>query len=102
MWRVADRPTAEFMQVFYHHLQRGTPRDEALRRAKLRLAQSGTALADPHYWAAFAMTGEVLRPVPRAVSWTTVAVAAAIPALALAFAARAVRRRRAPAVAMNS
>jgi hypothetical protein len=72
------------MEVFYHHLQRGEPRDEALRRAKLRLARSGTELADPHYWAAFALSGEALRPVPRAVSWNTVAIAAAVPVLVLA------------------
>jgi hypothetical protein len=95
LWRVADEPTAEFMTGFYHHLQRGVSRDEALRRAKLRLARSGTELADPHYWAAFALSGEALRPVPRAVSWNTVAIAAAVPVLVLAIVrARIVRRRR--------
>ena len=45
LWRVADGPTAEFMTVFYHHLQLGEPRAEALRQAKLRFIRSGTALA---------------------------------------------------------
>ena len=71
LWRVADGPTAEFMTGFYHHLQRGVARDEALRRAKLRLLRSGTALADPHYWAAFVLTGDGVRPVPRPLSWST-------------------------------
>ncbi len=71
LWRVADRPTADLMSVFYHHLQRGVARDEALRRAKLRLLNSGTPLNDPHYWAAFVLTGDGVRPVPHAVSWST-------------------------------
>jgi hypothetical protein len=57
------------MAVFYHQLQRGLTRDEALRQAKLRFLQSGNALADPHYWSAFVLTGVGSRPVPRAVSW---------------------------------
>jgi CHAT domain-containing protein len=71
MWRVADEPTSDFMQVFYHHLNRGEPRDEALRRAKLRFL-GGTTLANPHYWAAFVLTGDGLRPIPRAITWTMV------------------------------
>jgi CHAT domain-containing protein len=71
MWRVADEPTSDFMQVFYHHLNRGEPRDEALRRAKLRFL-GGTTLANPHYWASFVLTGDGLRPIPRAITWTMV------------------------------
>jgi CHAT domain-containing protein len=73
LWRVADRPTADFMAVFYHHVQRGLPRDEALRRAKLSFLGSGTMLTDPHFWAAFVLTGDGPRPVPRALSWAAVA-----------------------------
>ena len=35
------------MTVFYHHLQLGEPRAEALRQAKLRFIRSGTALVIP-------------------------------------------------------
>ena len=77
LWRVADRPTADFMSVFYHHLQSGVSRDEALRRAKIRFLESGSGLADPHYWAAFALTGDGLRPVPLAIAWTSIVLAAA-------------------------
>jgi hypothetical protein len=100
LWRVADEPTAEFMTGFYHHLQRGVPRDEALRRAKLRLLGSGTALADPHYWAAFVLTGDALRPVPRPLAWSTVALAVTVAALVAALAIRSrsrFARRRARA-----
>lgn len=86
LWRVPDETTAAFMRLFYHHLQRGASRAEALRRAKLRFLESGGALRDPHYWAAFVLTGDGLRPVPRAVRWRTVIVAASVLALLLVLA----------------
>jgi CHAT domain-containing protein len=91
LWRVADRPTAEFMGLFYHHLQQGLARDEALRQTKLSFATSGTALADPHYWAAFVLTGDALRPVPRAVRWLTILLP---PGLVAAIASVLLARRR--------
>jgi hypothetical protein len=94
LWRVADRPTADFMQVFYHHLQRGVARDEALRRAKRRFLESGSALAHPHYWAAFVLTGDALRPVSRALTWPPLLAACGVLALGIFATARTVRRRR--------
>ena len=93
MWRVADRPTANFMQVFYHHLQRGLPRDEALRRTKLRFLEPGSDLADPHFWAAFVLTGDGMRPIPRAISWKAIA-ATSVGLVALAFLPFGLYRRR--------
>ena len=75
LWRVPDATTASFMRVFYHHLQRGASRAEALRRAKLRFLESG---AHPHYWAAFVLTGEGLQPVSRALRWRTIGLAAGV------------------------
>jgi Uncharacterized protein conserved in bacteria len=75
LWRVPDAPTAAFMKVFYYELQRGEPRDVALQTAKLRFAHSGRDLANPHYWAAFVLTGEGLRPVPTAIRWSSIAFA---------------------------
>jgi tetratricopeptide (TPR) repeat protein len=69
LWRVPDATTASFMRVFYHHLQRGASRAEALRLAKLRFIESGR---DPHYWAAFVLTGDGLHPVSTAVRWATI------------------------------
>ena len=94
LWRVADRPTADLMTGFYRYLQQGLPRDEALRRAKTRLLNSGTALADPHYWAAFVLTGDGMRPVPRALPWTTVTLPTLAVAVLSVFAIRRARRRR--------
>jgi CHAT domain-containing protein len=91
LWRVPDAPTASFMRVFYHHLQRGASRAEALRRAKLRFARSG---AHPHYWAAFVLTGEGLQPVPTALRWRTVALAAIALLLLAVMAAQSARFRR--------
>jgi tetratricopeptide (TPR) repeat protein len=100
MWRVADRPTADFMQLLYHHLQRGVPRDEALRQAKLRFLHTPSALADPHFWAAFVLTGDGLHPVPRAVTWNAVAIVTAglavIPVMGTRLYRRRVRRAAAP------
>jgi CHAT domain-containing protein len=74
LWRIPDATTASFMRVFYHHLQRGTTRAEALRRAKLRFIETGH---DPHYWAAFVLTGDGLRPVSTAVRWSSIILIAA-------------------------
>lgn len=80
LWRVPDRETASFMRIFYYHLQRGASRAEALRSAKLRFLLSGTAGADPHYWAAFVLNGEGDEPIPRAAKWSDLI----IPTLAVA------------------
>jgi CHAT domain-containing protein len=94
MWRVADEPTSDFMQVFYHYLQRGEPRDQALRRAKLRFLNDRTAVADPHYWAAFVLTGDGLHPVARAITWQAIAISTMALAIAGAFTTRVYRRQR--------
>ena len=86
LWRVPDRPTGAFMKVFYFHLQRGVSRAEALRRAKLRFLQSGSALSNPHYWAAFVLTGEGEQPIPRATRWSSIAVAIGLIATAIVIA----------------
>lgn len=94
LWRVADQPTVDFMTVFYHHLQRGETRDEALRRAKLRFLASGSPVSDPHFWAAFVLTGDGVHPIPRAVPWSVV-TAAGLALAALPLAVAGIRRRQA-------
>ena len=69
LWRVADEPTADFMQLFYHYLQRGLPRAEALRQSKLRFVETPSGAAHPHVWAAFVLSGDGLNQLPRAVPW---------------------------------
>lgn len=95
LWRVPDVPTATFMTVFYHHLQRGEPRAEALRLAKVRFLESSSTLSDPHYWAAFVLTGEGRQPIPRTARWTAIAASIAAGIVVIGLAAAASRRRSA-------
>jgi CHAT domain-containing protein len=92
LWRVPDRQTADFMKVFYHHLQAGAARDEALRRAKLAFLDSNTAAADPHFWAAFVLSGDGLRPVPRAIPWSYLALGGAAVLVLVFLVTRRIRR----------
>jgi CHAT domain-containing protein len=94
LWRVPDATTASFMRVFYHHLQRGATRAEALRRAKLRFLESGGSWSDPHYWGAFVLTGDGLRPVSTAIRWSSVIVAVSVAACIVAGVWLAASRRR--------
>jgi CHAT domain-containing protein len=101
LWRVADQPTTELMKHLYFELNRGEPKAEALRQAKLKFLRSGSALAHPRHWAAFVLNGDGLNPIPRVFSWSSVLFFAAV---ALLFAGitvgkgRRTRRRWSPSV----
>ena len=69
LWRVADRPTADFMKLFYQRLAKGDSKAQALRVAKLSFLRSGQDLAQPRYWAAFVLNGDGQTPVRAFVSW---------------------------------
>jgi CHAT domain-containing protein/tetratricopeptide (TPR) repeat protein len=84
LWRVADRPTTEFMKQLYFELARREPKAEALRLAKLQFLRSGTALRHPRFWAAFVLNGDGLRPIPRRFPWNALLAPAALALLALA------------------
>ncbi|TMA43640.1 MAG: CHAT domain-containing protein, partial [Deltaproteobacteria bacterium] len=71
LWRVADEPARDFMAQLYFELNRGKPKAEALRVAKLRFLNSGTELRHPRYWAAFILTGDGFSPIPQVLSWST-------------------------------
>lgn len=91
LWRVPDRPTAEFMRQFYYRLAEGDSKEEALRRAKLQFLHSRGELAHPRYWSAFVLTGDALAPAPWVVSWTLLIVP---PACALGLAVLLAIHRR--------
>jgi tetratricopeptide (TPR) repeat protein len=91
LWRVADQPTTGLMKQLYFELNRGEPKAEALRQAKLKFLRSGGALAHPRYWAAFVLNGDGLDPIPRVFSWSSVLLSAAS---ALFFLGATVGRRR--------
>jgi tetratricopeptide (TPR) repeat protein len=90
LWRVGDGPTRDFMKQLYYELNRGEPKAQALRLAKLRFLRSGTQLAQPRFWAAFVLSGDGLTPIPRVLSWST--ALAALGVLLLAGTALAIRR----------
>ena len=83
LWKVPDDSTAALMERFYYELGRRRAPAEALRAAKLAFLDSGGALADPYYWAAFVMNGDGLAPIPLPWRWTTFLAVLAIPALLL-------------------
>jgi CHAT domain-containing protein len=102
LWRVPDRATDSFMRVFYHHLQRGASRAEALRQAKLRFLRSESALSDPHFWAAFVLTGEGAQPIPRAMRWRSVWMAIGLLLIAVIVGVATKRRAIRPAAPPGS
>jgi CHAT domain-containing protein len=52
LWDVDDRSTQELMDAFYENLQKRDSPAKALRSAKLKMLDSGTAYRLPYYWAA--------------------------------------------------
>ena len=54
LWAVPDAPTAALMAEFYHQLQQGQPKAQALRQAMLAIM---TTHPDPKDWAAFTLIG---------------------------------------------
>lgn len=76
LWRVADRPTADFMQQLYYYLASGQSKAEALRSAKLRFLHSNSQLNEPRHWAAFVLTGDGWDVCARVVPWSWVGTAA--------------------------
>jgi CHAT domain-containing protein len=55
LWEIQDHAAAELMSNFYAHLGHGEGKGEALRRAQLKILNSG---APPYYWAGFELDGE--------------------------------------------
>jgi CHAT domain-containing protein len=77
LWRVADEPTATFMNQFYYFLAKGQTKSGALRSAKLELLHSNSALAEARYWAAFIVTGDGLTGLRLAIPWSIALLVAA-------------------------
>jgi CHAT domain-containing protein/tetratricopeptide (TPR) repeat protein len=82
LWRVADEPSRELMKQLYFELNRGAPKAEALRSAKLRFLRSNSELRQPRFWAPFVLSGDGGRPIPGVVPWSY--LLAALAALVLA------------------
>jgi len=70
LWSVDDRSTLQLTTTFYQNLEKGLPKSEALRRAKLLYLQNNPGWkAHPRFWAAFVLIGEdqplYPKPFPR-------------------------------------
>ena len=59
LWKAKDQPTEKIMDVFLEELEKGIPKDEALRNAKLTyLNQADPVQAHPSNWATFVLIGD--------------------------------------------
>ena len=67
LWNVNDEATGILMKEFFKQLKAGSPKDEALRQAKLHVLEHHDQ-KNPHYWAAFILIGDDL-PVQLGSSW---------------------------------
>ncbi len=56
LWDVNDRSTADFMKIFYHHLQKEPDKASAARKAMQDLRDS---YPHPYFWAPFCMVGRL-------------------------------------------
>lgn len=57
LWQAEDQATASIMASFYQLLQKGVPKHEALRKAKLIYMDSSKS-SHPFYWATFVLYGD--------------------------------------------
>lgn len=59
-WPIEDRSGVKLMEYFYKNIALGTPRNEALRKAKMEyLEKCDNLTAHPHYWAAYMNVGDI-------------------------------------------
>lgn len=59
MWAVEDQASAQIVTSFYSYLDKGMPKDEALRQSKLDMLSEGNMLrSHPYYWAAYVTIGD--------------------------------------------
>ena len=57
LWDVHDQSTAEFMKLFYRHLESGKNKAQAMQKA---MAEIRGAYPHPFYWAPFVLVGKYL------------------------------------------
>ncbi len=57
LWAVSDKGTRELMISYYHLLQQGEGRGEALRQVQLEMLKKANR-QHPYYWASFIQSGE--------------------------------------------
>lgn len=73
LWRVADEPTAAFMEQFYHHLGRGLSVAEAVSQSQLAFVAAGGEWSQPYYWSGFVVVGDGSRVIVNTPPWFALA-----------------------------
>jgi CHAT domain-containing protein len=69
LWTASDQATASLMLNFYEEIKNGLPKDEALRKAKLRYLKAADPLmANPYLWSSFIFVGNP-EPIEQGFSW---------------------------------
>jgi len=84
LWKVPDEATAQIMVNFYQALEKGQPKDLALRTAKLDYLDNLLApeLGHPYYWAGFISAGDVAPVRAKTQLWWLLGIAALVCGLA--------------------
>ncbi len=60
LWEIDEQSSAEIVTLFYDNLSMGMPKDEALRKAKLKyIANAEGRTAAPQYWAGLVLIGDI-------------------------------------------
>ncbi len=62
LWKVREKQSKDIVLAFYNYLLKGSPKDEALRLAKLEFLQKNTLkteLLHPFFWASFIGIGDM-------------------------------------------
>ncbi|RLD57973.1 MAG: hypothetical protein DRJ05_08830, partial [Bacteroidetes bacterium] len=59
LWKIDEKSSAKIVELFYHHLSDGLPKDNALQQAKLEylISAEGRTLS-PRYWAGLILIGD--------------------------------------------
>ncbi|MBE7177598.1 MAG: CHAT domain-containing protein [Mucilaginibacter polytrichastri] len=68
VWQADNQATYLMTERFYHYLQKGMPKDRALREAKLALFRESPDYVLPYYWAATIVLGESSALQPAGIS----------------------------------
>ncbi|QQX77262.1 MULTISPECIES: CHAT domain-containing protein [Aequorivita] len=59
LWEIDEESSAKIVKLFYDNLSEGIPKDEALRKAKLRYIETAEGrTAAPQYWAGLVLIGD--------------------------------------------
>ena len=59
LWEVEDESSVKLMSYYYHELEAGKSKNEALREAKLKfLKEAGSVKAHPYFWSTFIGIGD--------------------------------------------